>query len=291
MARRDDREQEDESIACEPQPNDAATSADHTGLAGEEDERLQPAGQAKPRRRIGRWIALVLAALVALCAIGFTVYVGDYYHAAPENEVYLQSSAEVQVEQAPSFTAFGDPDAPVGFILYPGAKVAADAYAPLLHDLAEQGVFCVVADVPFNIAFFDTNAAAEIIEGYPNVDTWYVGGHSLGGVVASGWASEHADKLAGIVLIASYTTTDLSQSGLRALLLYGSEDAVLNRDAYADARKNLPAGFEETVIEGGNHGQFGNYGEQEGDGKAAISPEEQWEMAAETIAAFMRVGA
>ncbi|WP_139650555.1 alpha/beta hydrolase [Raoultibacter phocaeensis] len=241
----------------------------------------------KKKRHIGRWIAIALAALVAVCAIGFAVYVNDYYHAAPGNEAYTESSADAAVERGEGYLAFGDPDAQAGFILYPGAKVAFDAYAPLLDQLAAEGVFCAVVEVPFNIAFFAPDAAAKVIEAYPNVKSWYVGGHSLGGVVASGWAADHADTLKGVVLLASYPTADLSQSGLRVLSLYGSEDEVLNRRAYDEAAPKLPADFQEVVIEGGNHGQFGNYGEQAGDGRAAISPEEQWEEAARAIAAFI----
>lgn len=241
----------------------------------------------KKKRHIGRWIAIALAALVAVCAIGFAVYVNDYYRAVPDNAAYTESTAAVPVEHGDGYLAFGDPDAQIGFVLYPGAKVAYDAYAPLLDRLAGEGVFCAVVEVPFNIAFFAPDAAARVIDAHPNVKSWYVGGHSLGGVVASGWAADHADEVEGVVLLASYPTSDLSQDGLRVLSLYGSNDEVLNRSAYDEARPRLPAGFEEVVIEGGNHGQFGNYGEQAGDGRAAIAPEEQWEEAARAIAAFL----
>lgn len=248
------------------------------------------AGKRK-HRHAGRWIALALAAIVVLAVGGFAVYVNDYYSAAPNNAAYLESTADVSVEQADGYLAFGDPDAKIGLVLYPGAKVASDAYAPLLRDLAERGVFCVVVEVPFNIAFFGSDAAAKAIEAYPNVGSWYVGGHSLGGVVASSWAADHASEVEGVVLLASYPTADLSSSGLRAISLYGSEDGVLNRDAYDEARAKLPASVEEVVIEGGNHAQFGNYGEQAGDGTASIAPEEQWAETAFAIAAFMKMHA
>lgn len=248
------------------------------------------AGKRK-RRHAGRWIALVLAAIVVLAVGGFAVYVNDYYHAASDNGAYLESTESVPVEQTDGLLAFGDSDSQVGLILYPGAKVAYDAYAPLMSGLAEQGVFCVVVEVPFNIAFFGSDAAAKAIEAYPNVGSWYVGGHSLGGVVASSWAADHAGEVEGVVLLASYPTADLSSSDLRAISLYGSEDEVLNRDAYDEGRAKLPSSVEEVVIEGGNHAQFGNYGEQAGDGEASISPEEQWAEASFAIADFMKMRA
>lgn len=241
----------------------------------------------KKQRHIGRWIAIALAGAVALGVIGFAAYVGDYYHAVPGNEAYMESNAEAAVGHGDGYLTFGDPSAEVGLVLYPGAKVAFDAYAPLLDELASRGVFCAVVEVPFNIAFFDANAAAKVIEGHPGVGTWYVGGHSLGGVVASGWAADHAEEVGGVVFLASYPTEDLSQNGLRALSVYGENDEVLDREAYREAASKLPADLEEVVIEGGNHAQFGNYGHQDGDGEAAITPEEQWAATADAVAGFL----
>ena len=38
-----------------------------------------------------------------------------------------------------------------------------------------------------------------------------------------------------------------------------------------------PADYKKFKIAGGNHAEFGSYGEQSGDGTANISPEEQWQ--------------
>ena len=43
----------------------------------------------------------------------------------------------------------------------------------------------------------------------------------------------------------------------------------------------------EYIIEGGNHGYFGNYGAQKGDGEPRISNHEQIEIAADKIAEFL----
>ena len=45
------------------------------------------------------------------------------------------------------------------------------------------------------------------------------------------------------------------------------------------------------MIDGGNHAQFGDYGEQDGDGKATITPEEQQRQTAEEIVNFFAKGA
>ena len=50
---------------------------------------------------------------------------------------------------------------------------------------------------------------------------------------------------------------------------------MLSIDKYKESISNLPLGFVEYILEGGNHAYFGDYGEQSGDGKANITPDEQ----------------
>ena len=92
---------------------------------------------------------------------------------------------------------------------------------------------------------------------------------------ACNYANKHSERLAGIVLLASYPNVDISQSGLPVLSLTASEDKVLNREAYEAARDKLPPTAVFTTIQGGNHARFGSYGEQKNDGQATISRQEQ----------------
>jgi hypothetical protein len=66
-------------------------------------------------------------------------------------------------------------------IFYPGGKVQYEAYAPLLERLSENGIFCVLVHMPANLAVFDVNAADDIREMYPDIENWYIGGHSYFG--------------------------------------------------------------------------------------------------------------
>lgn len=165
-----------------------------------------------------------------------------------------------------------------------------EAYVPLTDALAQQGILCVLVKMPCNLAVFDMDAADGIAEQFPEIKRWYIGGHSLGGAMAASYAAGHAEKLEGLLLLAAYSTEDLSGTDLRALSLYGSEDGVLNREKYGECRKNLPADTQENVIEGGCHAYFGMYGEQEGDGKALIAPKEQIEETARLAAEWIKKG-
>ena len=70
--------------------------------------------------------------------------------------------------------------------------------------------------------------------------------------------------------------------------IYGSEDGVLNREKYAEYRRNLPAAFEEHIIQGGCHAGFGSYGPQDGDGVPTITGEEQIAETARLLTAFFK---
>ena len=100
--------------------------------------------------------------------------------------------------------------------------------------------------------------------------------------MAAAYAADHAQDLSGVILFAAYPTKNLSGIPAR-ISIYGSEDGILNMDKVINGREYAPTGYTETVIDGGNHAQFGNYGEQRGDGNAAVSPEEQQEQAVSSI--------
>ena len=227
--------------------------------------------------------ALLVGGLILLVILSFTLYTCNYSHETDEAREALVTTQQVAVDEQADWVAFGDASAQVGYVFYPGGKVAAEAYAPLMHQLAEKGMFCVIAKVPFNLAFFKTDAAAAVLEAYPQVKAWYVGGHSLGGVAACQWAADNPDRVAGLILLGSYTSVDLTATDLRVLSLYGSNDQVMNRENYAESQALLPVDVKEVVIEGGNHAQFGDYGAQEGDGEAAITAAEQQKQAVDAI--------
>ena len=158
-----------------------------------------------------------------------------------------------------------------------------EAYAPLMEACARQGFFCVLLHMLGNLAVLDMDAAEGVPEQYPEIGAWYIGGHSLGGSMAASYLSSHTDEFEGLVLLAAYSTSDLSGSGLQVLSVYGSEDQVLNMDSYEKYRENLPADFTEVVIPGGCHAYFGCYGAQKGDGTPEITNEEQIRRTAEAI--------
>jgi len=229
-------------------------------------------------------IFLALAILTGICA----VYVGDYYRADLEAIETFAAVNAVSTELLDDGTVVFKPDdATKGFIFYPGGKVEYSAYRPLMAACAQNGILCVLVQMPFNLAVLDIDAAEGIQTRYPEIESWYIGGHSLGGSMAASYLSDHVDAYDGLILLGSYSTTDLSKTDLDVLSVYGSEDKVMNRVKYEENKSHLPDDFNEVVIDGGCHAYFGMYGLQDGDGMAMISNEEQIGLTVEHILQIM----
>jgi len=60
----------------------------------------------------------------------------------------------------------------------------------------------------------------------------------------------------------------------------------LNHTSYQKYQENLPVDLVEIILAGGNHAGFGNYGPQQGDGNATMTPEQQQQKTAEAVAEF-----
>ena len=239
----------------------------------------------KRKRRIFIPITVFLL-LILITVIFCAIYVSDYYRADNAEIAAFMPNMTTEVYENGKI-CFGDSKSDVGFVFYPGGKVEYTAYVPLMRALATNGVFCVLYEMPFNLAVLDSDAAENVAFEYPDVKSWYVGGHSLGGSMAAGMILDNANKFKGVVLLGAYSVDDLSATGLRVLSIYGSEDGVMDREAYEENRKNLPADFTEFIIDGGSHAYFGMYGEQDGDGVATITPEEQITITARYILEFV----
>jgi hypothetical protein len=243
--------------------------------------------KTKRSKRIKIWLLsalAVLAVLVGACA----VYVSDYYRADAEAIAAFAPMERVDsYNTREGYAVYSSADARVGVIFYPGGKVEAASYAPLMAALAERGITSVLVDMPFNLAVLDVNAADGIREQISGIEKWYMAGHSLGGSMAASYISKHKGEFSGLILLGSYSTADLSDTELSALCIHGSEDGVMNREKHGKYKANLPTDTQQIEIPGGCHAYFGMYGEQSGDGMATITPTEQILITADHISDFV----
>lgn len=213
--------------------------------------------------------------VIALMVVGCAVYLGDYYRTDTESVAAFLPQGTTYETQTDGNIVFAPEHATKGLIFYPGGKVEYTAYIPLMQSLSEKGILCVLVKMPFNLAVFDMNGADGIKEQYPEIDEWYIGGHSLGGAMAASYLSEHTEDFEGLILLGAYSTADLSDSDIDVLSVYGSEDKVMDMEKYAENKINLPEDFKEVIIDGGCHAYFGMYGTQDGDGTPTLTNKEQ----------------
>ena len=228
------------------------------------------------RRR--KWLLAggIFLLVLAILAGAFFWYVSDYY---PAEDVALEVLAQESTIEAGDDLTILSPTYPTdtAIIFYPGAKVEAEAYLPLLEQLRQTGLTCILVHMPFRMAIFDANAAEEVMEEFPDIQHWYMAGHSMGGAMASQFAANHPDEVDGLILLGAYIYGEYPPED--TLTVYGS----LNQSVedHIEYTENV------VEIEGGNHAQFGNYGPQKGDLPAIISAEEQQRQTVEAIEAFL----
>ena len=230
----------------------------------------------KPRHKQWKIAAGILLAVLVLLAGCFFWYVSDYYRAEDVALEVLAGGDHLEVRDNLTILSPSYPT-DTAIIFYPGAKVEAIAYLPLLDQLRQSGLTCILVDMPFHLAIFDINAAEKVMEAFPDIQHWYIAGHSMGGAMASQFASEHPDEVDGLILLGAYIYGDYPPED--TLTIYGS----LNQSVEdkIDYTENV------VEIEGGNHAQFGNYGPQKGDLPAEITAEEQQAQTVEAITAFL----
>ena len=238
--------------------------------------------------KIFKRILLGLLIITALLVLGFVIWAETPLGPAPEALSALESDSQVTVISN-DFITFQpvnvQPD--TGFIFYPGGRVDYRSYAVPLHEIAAQGYLVILLPVRLNLAFFDVNAAEPAIAAHPEIQHWVVGGHSLGGVASALFAKTHLEEIDGMIFWASYPSDDsFKNSDINVVSIYGTND-MAGTKVFEDSRALLPADAQFVVIEGGNHGQFGDYGPQPGDNVATISRIEQQKQAVEASVNFL----
>jgi len=250
--------------------------------------------RARFLRSLARRLVVWGGVVVLLAAAAGAIWLGTPYHGQEEGIAAVEDDPDVALGRTPGggyvLRPPGNPT-DVGLVVYPGARVHPDAYVAAMAPLAAADeVTVVVPRMPLNFGLLDHRAASNALAAHPQIDEWYVGGHSVGGVAACRYA-KHADgRLAGLVLLASYCDVDLRTTDLRVLSLTGEADAVLDRGAYRAATSRLPADWTEVSLPGVNHTQFGDYRGQPGDEPSGTTYATAHDRLANATLAWLRGG-
>jgi hypothetical protein len=207
----------------------------------------------------------------------------------PEACAAMQSNEDVEVQTKSGFIDFTPLTAQrreSSLILFPGAAVLPQAYASLGQLLAREGIYTAILNGP------DGSLVADVMNdpGNGGVIYWLVAGHSLGGVTAVKYILANPSQVAGLGLLGSFPDSidDISGLDLDVVSVFGTNDLVTTPAEALAAYPLMPPGTPFVKIRGGNHAQFGYYGETGGDGDPGTSPANQQAL---TVAALRNLAA
>jgi len=220
--------------------------------------------------------------------VGLVIFLYVYNKADKKSiEEYVKKQNVQRVQFKDNILVFSGSEKNTALIFYPGSNIEYNAYEPLMAACAKRGIMSIIVKMPLNKAIFKIDAAKEIKQYFPDIKTWYVGGHSLGGMSAAIHAAKYPDEYAGLIILASYAPKDLTKTKLKVLSIYGTKDMIMSMRSYKNNKKNLPKYFTEFIIEGGIHKYFGMYGFPKKEPFIKISNIEQIELTADKIGEFV----
>lgn len=222
-----------------------------------------------------KWLLGVLVTLVVLLVGG---------HIALKHMANAPTAAANAAQQTATTSNgtlyFGNDHARTTVVMYPGAFVDPGAYSIWAKQVAHAGYRVAIVSFPYDLAVFGVNRADSVLTSGQH---YVIGGHSLGGVMASRYAAKHKHNLQGVFFLASYPDTKGKLTNVPVLSLTGSRDGVLNWAAYEKAKADLPATTTYRQLKGGNHAGFGAYGKQKGDKKATVTDAVQQKWVAQQL--------
>lgn len=173
------------------------------------------------------------------------------------------------------------------FIFYSGGLVRPQAYEWLGRALAVHGIRTIIPIFPLDLAVFDAQKGQKWLN-LPNYLRVFVGGHSLGGVMAAQLAKTHASDVQGLVFFGSYSSDDLTKMSWPVLSIAAEHDGLSTAAKIAAARHLLPSNSRFVEIKGSVHSFFGRYGPQQGDGTPTVSRDVAEKAIVATLLPFLK---
>ena len=257
-----------------------------------EEDRLESTKEYKikveKKKKKNKLLRNIILTILTITVIGFIMFISNEYSPQQNalNALESDSKVNVVIDDNIKFTPV-NVETTKGFILYPGALVESESYSPFAREIAEKGYEVIVVDTLLNLPILSSNKGEKIIEENPHITDWVIGGHSLGGIVASNIAGD-STAIDGVVLLASYPMNEkLKEINMNTISIWGSKDGVINFDNLIESKEKLPQDTNYVEIEGGNHAQFGDYGHQKGDNEALIDAQTQLSITTSNVLTFL----
>ena len=237
-------------------------------------------------------IVLVFIVLIA-AGLGYWRYDSQdrMHRVTPEALAALQSDDSVNVDQNEWFVFRPVHSSPTkGLIFYPGGECDERGYAEPLREIAAAGYLVVLVPMPLQLAVFAPDSATEVISNFPEISTWAIAGHSLGGSMAARYAFHHPENVAGLLLWDAYAPDDMTDSNTKITMIHRSDDSGAVPPDYVEKLPLLPEQTEFVALKGAQHLNYGRFiaGRLYRDAPVAeLDPDKHRAMAAEASINFM----
>ncbi len=212
----------------------------------------------------------ILSVGAVIIVIGISGYAANYMYerqarlspAAPQALEALNSTERVKVSETDWFIFEPTTSTPsTGFIFYPGGECDERGYAELMHAIAAAGYLVVLVPMPLQLAVLAPNKAEDVIAAFPGIDSWAIGGHSLGGAMAARFVYRHPGLVDGLLFWDAYPpeTDDISGYDLAVELIHRADENGAPPDHYTRYTSLLPADMEYRPLPGAVHINFGRF--------------------------------
>ena len=178
-------------------------------------------------------------------------------------------------------------------VLYPGALCDPKAYAPVMRNIAEHGFLTIIAPMPSNMSILAPNKLLAIKDAYPQIKTWALAGHSIGGGAALMLLNNNEDAIDGLMMWDSYTfaASPANHLTLPITTLYGTSHHSPQRpEKFEAAKAFMPKHVNYIAIAGGDHFQFGHFNQDDIKtvNTATISVQQQQQQVVEHTVNFLQ---
>lgn len=236
--------------------------------------------------KILRRLIIGIVGILLIGAIGFWSWATIRAQEATERAVTILQENGIELENGQLVFQPNTPNNK-GLIYYPGGLVDPEAYAVTAQGIADAGYLVIIPKMPLNLAFTGINRADDIQAEFPEITSWVIGGHSLGGAMAAEYAKSNTARLDGLIMYASYPANneEFIDFPIPILSITASKDpGSPQQRAFYDVIADSATLF---VVEGGNHRQYADYEYQPNDGIPTISAQEQQEELIQATVQFL----
>jgi hypothetical protein len=208
------------------------------------------------------WKILLGLAATLILGIGYWLYDSQdrMHRVTPEALAALESDGAVTITQDEWIVFTPASVTPAkGLIFYPGGEVDERGYAEPLHQIAAAGYLVVLVPMPLQLAVMAPDKATDVIAAFPQIDTWAIAGHSLGGSMAARYAFHHPDNVDGLLMWDAYAPDDMTGATLSVRMIHRADASGTPPADYVPYLPLLPEQTEFVPLHGANHLNYGNF--------------------------------